>query len=70
MTPIAKLFFFQNLVFRPFLNSITNIVQNFTTYNRAHGVLGIQTLDRIMVGADETTELWRSPRANNCSYLF
>ena len=28
------------------------------------GVLGIQTRGRRMVGADETTELWRPPNSN------
>ena len=33
------------------------------------GVLGIQTWGRSMVGADETTELWRPPNVVQCSVL-
>ena len=38
-----------------FLNTMTNIAQNLTL----KGVLGIRTLGRSMVGADESTELLR-----------
>ena len=47
--------------FCPFLNTMTNIVQNYTI-KCVDGVLGIQTLDRSTVGADESTELWRHPK--------
>ena len=30
------------------------------------GVLGIRTRGRMMVGADETTELWRPPKGHRC----
>ena len=33
------------------------------------GVLGIRTWGRRMVGADETTELWRPPKASSHSYV-
>ena len=41
--------------FRPFLNTMTNTVH--LTVKSVDGVLGIRTLDRKMVGADESTEL-------------
>ena len=34
------------------------------------GVLGIRTLGRRMVGADETTELWRPPKKEFLVNLF
>ena len=41
-----------------------NIVQNLTINGRGiDGVQGIRTRDRRMVGADESTELWR-PRTD------
>ena len=43
--------------FCPFLITIS-IIQ---IEKRLDGVLGIQTWGRRMVGADETTELWRLP---------
>ena len=42
--------------FRPILNTMTNIVQKLT-FKSVDGVLGIRTLDRRMVGADESIEL-------------
>ena len=39
--------------FRPFLNTMTNIVQHLTI-NSVDGVLGIQTQDCWMVGADKS----------------
>ena len=44
--------------FRSFLITIS-IIQIERSID---GVLGIQTQGRRMVGADETTELWRPPR--------
>ena len=44
--------------FRYFLDRIS-IIQIKKSID---GVLGIRTLGRRMVGADETTELWRPPR--------
>ena len=41
--------------FRPFLNTMTNTIH--LTVKSVDGVLGIRTLDRKMVGADESTEL-------------
>ena len=41
----------------PFINTTTNVVHNLTI----NGLLGIRTLDRKMVGTDESTELWRPP---------
>ena len=41
--------------FRHFLITISIIEKSID------GVLGIRTLGRRMVGADETTELWRPP---------
>ena len=42
--------------FRPFLNTMTNIVQHLTIKS-IDGVLGIRTRDHRMVGEDESTEL-------------
>ena len=44
---------------------MTNIVQKLT-FKSVDGVLGIRTLDRRMVGADESTEQWRIPDIDNC----
>ena len=52
--------------FRDFLNTIS-IIQ---IEKSVDGVLGIQTWGRRMVGADETTELWRPPWASFCLFLF
>ena len=42
------------------LNTITNIVHNLAVNgNRTDGVLGIQTRDCRMVGADKSTQLGR-----------
>ena len=50
--------------FRPSINIMKNIVQNLTINGRGiDGVQGIRTRDRRMVGADESTELWR-PRTD------
>ena len=46
--------------FRSFLITISNQIEK-----SVDGVLGIQTLGHKMVGADETTELWR-PRQSDC----
>ena len=46
--------------FNPFLNAMTNIVQNLIINGKSKdGVLGIRTLDCKMVGADEPAELCR-----------
>ena len=45
--------------FHPFLNTMTNIVQKTINGKSVDGVLGIWTWDRIMEGADESTELWQ-----------
>ena len=50
--PAAFLFYF-----RSFLN-IISIIKNEKSID---GVLGIRTRGRRLVGADETTELWRPP---------
>ena len=42
--------------FRPFLTISIQIEKSMD------GVLGIRTRGRRMVGADETTELWRPPK--------
>ena len=34
------------------------------------GVLGIRTRGRMMVGADETPELWRPPKKNHFQILL
>jgi len=34
------------------------------------GVLGIRTRGRIMVGVDETTELWRPPKDSRVYHLI
>ena len=47
--------------FRYFLITISIIEKSID------GVLGIQTLGRRMVGADETTELWRPPHQMSLS---
>ena len=44
--------------FRPFLNIMTNTVQ-ILTITSIYGVLGTRTRGSRMVGADESTELWR-----------
>ena len=44
----------KTVYFRPFLNTMTNIVQHLTTRD---GVLGIRTRDRMMVGVEQSTEL-------------
>ena len=47
--------------FRPFLNTMKNIVQNLTIYGISIVVvLGIRTRDCRIVGADESTELGRT----------
>ena len=46
-----------NVYFRPFLVTIS-IIQIEKSLD---SVLGIQTCGRRMIGADETTELWRPP---------
>ena len=46
--------------FRPFLNTMTNTVENLTI-NRVIDVLGTRTRGSRMVGTDESTELWRHP---------
>ena len=43
--------------FRPFLNAMTNIVQNLA-YKCVDGVHGIETRVRRMVGSDKPTENW------------
>ena len=45
--------------FRPFLITISIQIEK-----SVDGVLGIRTRGRRMVGADETTELWRPPYLN------
>ena len=46
--------------FRPFLSTMTNVVQNLTVKGKSvDGMLGIRTRDFKMVGAAESTELWR-----------
>ena len=44
-----------SVYFRPFLTISIQIEKS------VDGVLGIRTWGRRMVGADETTELWRPP---------
>ena len=44
--------------FRSFLIKISIQIEK-----SVEGVLGIQTRDRRMVGADKTMELWRPPKA-------
>ena len=56
MSQIRPLFVY----FRSFLK--TNIVQYSSIKEYLLGVLGIRTWDRMMVGADKSTELWRLPR--------
>ena len=46
--------------FRPFLNTMTNIVQDLSIKS-VDGVLGIQTRGCRMVGGDEFSELRRPP---------
>ena len=48
--------------FRLFLNTMTNTVGTKFDCKSIDGVLGIWTWDRIMVGADESTELWWPPK--------
>ena len=49
--------------FCPFLNTMTSIVQNLNLNGRSiDSVLWIQTRDYRMVGAGESTELWRTPK--------
>ena len=43
--------------FRPFLNTMTNTVQNFTIKS-VDDVLGIRTQGGRMVAEDESTDLW------------
>ena len=45
------------IYFRSFLVTISIQIEK-----SVNGVLGIRTRGRRMVGADETTELWRPPR--------
>ena len=47
------------LFFRPFLNTISII----PIEKSIGGVLEIRTRGRVMVGADDTTKLWRPPIA-------
>ena len=49
--------------FRPFRVTIPIQIEK-----RVDGVLGIQTRDRKMVGADETTELWWPPKCKKICY--
>ena len=44
------------IYFRPFLNTMTNVVQNLTIKS-VDGVLGILTRDCTVVGSDKSTEL-------------
>lgn len=54
--------------FFPFLNTLTNIVQNLTLYGRTiDGVLGMQTWDSRMVCKYESIEQWRPLIAYTCS---
>ena len=64
----AQRFFKQNgpnpasfVYFRPFHNTMTNTVHNLTN-KYIDGVLGTRTWGGRVVGADESTELWRHPR--------
>ena len=45
------------LFFRPFL---------ITNWKSVDGAVGIRTCSHMMVGADDTTELWRSPNMKTC----
>ena len=47
-------------IFCPFLNTVTNVVQNLTIKS-VDAVLGIRTWDSKIVGADDSTELWWHP---------
>ena len=47
------------MYFRPFLNIMTKF--DYINGKIVDEVLGIRTLDRRMVGADESTELWWPP---------
>ena len=51
--------FFLN--FRPFLNAMTNTVQNLTI---KRWYAWDSNPGGMMVGADESTELWRHPKLN------
>ena len=44
--------------FRPFLITISKI----QIENSIDGMLGIQTCSRLMIGVDDTMELWRPPK--------
>ena len=47
--------------FRPFLNTMTNIVQNLTIIGKSvDGVLWIKTAGCRMAGTDESTEFWHT----------
>ena len=46
---------------RPFLNTMTNIGSAKFDHKSVDSELGIWTRHRSMVGADESTELWRPP---------
>ena len=52
--------------FPPFLNTMTNIVQNLTLTGRSiNGVLGIRTQDRKLVGATNPLGYGGPPKTNN-----
>ena len=50
--------------FRPFLNTMINMVQLTINGKSVDGVLGIQTSDSRMEGINESTELWWPPQTS------
>ena len=50
---------------RPLFVYFRSFLVTISIWKSIDGVLGIQTRGRRMVGADETMELWRPPKASN-----
>ena len=51
--------------FHPFLNTTANLIQNLTITGKSIDcVFGFRAQDCMILGSDESTDLWRPPSVN------